>query len=240
MSVREFAAHLGVSDRMVSKWESGGDAIHPRPLNQSALDTSLSLADKEIRNRFTNIISGGEGAPPGRRRAAGAKERRISDTILHCVRHPLDNKVMTMIDSGPDRVGPGRRPFWLPGFYIDIQPTSNAEYARFLAATGRRPPPHWPEGIYTIADDPSALHDEPVVNVSWDDANAYAYWSGKEVPSGLQWDRAYRGGEGMLIGDLWEWVRSEAGPGRRGHKGGRNAGFRCASTTTNLLTLLAI
>lgn len=35
MSQRDFAAHLGVSERMVAKWESGGDKINPRPVNQS-------------------------------------------------------------------------------------------------------------------------------------------------------------------------------------------------------------
>ena len=52
MSVREFAAHLGVSDRMVSKWEAGGRNIRPRPINQQALDTSLRQADPDARERF--------------------------------------------------------------------------------------------------------------------------------------------------------------------------------------------
>jgi hypothetical protein len=43
MSLREFAAHLGVSDRMVSKWEAGGERIHPRPVNQATLDTSFPV-----------------------------------------------------------------------------------------------------------------------------------------------------------------------------------------------------
>ena len=36
MSVREFARHLGVSDRMVSKWEAGAADMRPRPVNQAA------------------------------------------------------------------------------------------------------------------------------------------------------------------------------------------------------------
>lgn len=52
MSVREFAAHLGVSDRMVSKWEAGGRDIRPRPVNEQALDTSLRQADSGSRERF--------------------------------------------------------------------------------------------------------------------------------------------------------------------------------------------
>ncbi|MGH3433573.1 MAG: hypothetical protein ACRDQB_12135 [Thermocrispum sp.] len=34
MSVREFAQHLGVSDRMVSKWEAAGGQIRPRPVTR--------------------------------------------------------------------------------------------------------------------------------------------------------------------------------------------------------------
>jgi formylglycine-generating enzyme required for sulfatase activity len=147
---------------------------------------------------------------------------------------------MTLVDAGPFRVGAGRKPIWLPGFYIDVQATTHAEYARFLAATGRRPPPHWPDGLYTIADDPDALHDDPVLDLSWDDATAYANWAGKDVASGAQWDRAARGGEGAVLGNLWEWVRCDAGPGRRGHKGGQSGGFRCTSQTAALLELLAI
>lgn len=52
MSVREFAAHLGVSDRMVSKWEAGGRGIRPRPVNQQVLDISLQRADPDARERF--------------------------------------------------------------------------------------------------------------------------------------------------------------------------------------------
>src|SRR5262245_7658145 len=57
MSVREFAAHLGVSDRMVSKWEAGGVGIRPRPVNQAALDTSLAQAPAEAKARFALIVT---------------------------------------------------------------------------------------------------------------------------------------------------------------------------------------
>jgi transcriptional regulator with XRE-family HTH domain len=56
LSVREFAAYLGVSDRMVSKWEANTNRIHPRPVNQHALDTCLTTTGEDTRIRFTSIL----------------------------------------------------------------------------------------------------------------------------------------------------------------------------------------
>ncbi|MFD0365473.1 helix-turn-helix domain-containing protein [Nocardia sp. GCM10030253] len=56
MSIREFAAHLGVHERLVSKWEAGGARVHPRPINQAALDTSLARSDDVVRARFVALI----------------------------------------------------------------------------------------------------------------------------------------------------------------------------------------
>ncbi|WP_026343981.1 DNA-binding transcriptional regulator [Nocardia sp. BMG111209] len=56
MSIREFAAHLGVHERLVSKWEAGGARVHPRPVNQAALDTSLARSDEVVRARFAALI----------------------------------------------------------------------------------------------------------------------------------------------------------------------------------------
>lgn len=56
MSVREFADHLGVSDRIVSRWEAAGDRMRPRPVNEAALDTSLSRADLAMHERFAAAL----------------------------------------------------------------------------------------------------------------------------------------------------------------------------------------
>jgi transcriptional regulator with XRE-family HTH domain len=49
LTVRQFGAHLGVSHRMVSKWEAGA---YPRPRSEELLDTALRRAPHEAKQRF--------------------------------------------------------------------------------------------------------------------------------------------------------------------------------------------
>ena len=219
MSVREFAAHLGVSDRMVSKWEAGGDSIRPRPFNQAALDTSLKVASPEVKTRFNQLAAGRtiliESTGPG----AG---------VRHLLRHPIDGKPMTLVEAGafiPSREGLVGG--WLAAFYIDVYPTTSADYARFVAATGHRPPGHWPGGRFAESVAESLVH------VPWVDAQAYAAWSSKSLPTLSQWDRAANGDEGMVAGHLAEWCASAEGPRRHEPAAGTSSpqtGFRCALT----------
>jgi len=55
-SLRDFAEHLGVAIRTVSKWEARGDSIQLVPDSQELLDTALSRASEEVKTRFDQLL----------------------------------------------------------------------------------------------------------------------------------------------------------------------------------------
>lgn len=95
----------------------------------------------------------------------------------------------------PDPISP--RPLhsvYLPNFFIDRTEVSNRQYQEFCDATGHALPedPYW-QSAYI-----STQPDHPVVNVSFEDAQAYAEWAGKRLPSEEEWEKAARGEDGRL------------------------------------------
>ena len=82
----------------------------------------------------------------------------------------------------------------LDPFYIDRTEVTNADYLKFVKATGRPAPPYW-EG----RDCPKGLERLPVVNVTWQDADAYAKWLHKRLPTEPEWEFAARGCDGRAF-----------------------------------------
>jgi formylglycine-generating enzyme required for sulfatase activity len=173
---------------MVSKWEAGGPEVRPRPHNQMALDVSLARSHPEVTERFWQAVGATSSATGLPRKGSGPN---ATDVFSHLVRHPDDGKLMTLIPAGFSPLGNPAAPVWMPAFYIDVFPTTNADYARFLSGTGRPAPWYW--GGDTPPED---LADHPVVGVTLHDAHEYAVWSAKRLPDGRQWEKAARGPQG--------------------------------------------
>lgn len=84
-----------------------------------------------------------------------------------------------------------QRTVYVEGFYIDIHEVTNAQYKVFVDSMHVKPPSRWKDGSYPIGWD-----GYPVVNISWEDAAAYARFVGKRLPTEEEWEKAARGQDG--------------------------------------------
>jgi iron(II)-dependent oxidoreductase len=165
-----------------------------------------------------------------------------------------DGPEMVLVDAGEAEVGAGaggfaydnerpRHTVELESFWIDRAPVTNRAYAEFVADTGAEPPLYWKpdtDGWWkrTAMGRVERLDpDQPVVHVSWHEADAFARWAGKRLPTEQEWEAAARGadperanldqlafgcagagaygdapsdcGAVQMLGDVWEWTSSD-------------------------------
>lgn len=124
---------------------------------------------------------------------------------------------MVLIPGGPFQMGstdgeadecPVHTVF-VDSFYMDRYPVTNADYARFLNASGNQVEggKKWLDTDHPFSWWLCKIHEKngrfipkrgyenyPVVKVTWYGARAYARWMGKRLPTEAEWEKAARGG----------------------------------------------
>jgi iron(II)-dependent oxidoreductase len=113
-------------------------------------------------------------------------------------------------------------------FLLDAHPVTNGDYLVFVESGGYEDPRWWhPKGWDVVQAEglrhplfwlPQGSHvwlrrrfgqveplpkDEPVQHVSWYEADAYARWAGKRLPTEAEWEKAARGSDGTPREHPW-------------------------------------
>ncbi len=89
-------------------------------------------------------------------------------------------------------------------FWIDKYPVTRGQFARFLKETGHEIEHNgwvigWRELTRSWPPDDPAQAWLPMIGVNSIDAEAYARWAGKRLPTEIEWEKAARGTDGRLM-----------------------------------------
>ena len=125
----------------------------------------------------------------------------------------------------------------VPGFWLDTTPVTNAAYAEFIAAGGYDDPRLWTadgwehrqragltaplfwswDGEWvrrSFGVTEPVVPGEPVLHVCWYEADAYARWAGRRLPTEAEWEKAARWDPAAGRSRRYPWGDEEWTPAR--------------------------
>ncbi|MEM6454813.1 MAG: SUMF1/EgtB/PvdO family nonheme iron enzyme [Acidobacteriota bacterium] len=177
---------LPAKGKPVTKWADVHDALYDVV---EGIEKAIARCETRLQGAAAASVaadsSGGAAAAVRPRRVPRAGEERT---------HEKDGSVLLYVPGGSYTLGStdgddDEKPIHtvkLSPYWIGKYPVTNAQYGKFLEATGHEEPEEWHNKQFNGPD-------QPVVGVTWHDAQAYCAWAGLVLPSEAQWEAAARG-----------------------------------------------
>jgi len=205
--VKEFEKGSGTAALKVSAWQRFIDSFKE--------SNPYSQEDDTMRQEAAKQLNYWKSQPPETKPTVIVKNflDKTGTTIA-------EKDDMVLIPAGEFQMGSNEssdeKPIhtvYLDAFYIDKYEVTNAQYRKFVKATGHKEPEgygyvngSWQNGFKPWSDPNFKGDDQPVVCVKWEDAKVYADWVGKRLPTEAEWEKAARGGvtgKKYVWGDEW-------------------------------------
>lgn len=148
------------------------------------------------------------------------REDKSQSSILRVRVNSIDGAEMIWIPSGEFTMGSTTgesheapaHTVYLEGFWIYKHAVTVGQFRKFCADTGRtmRHTPGW-----------GWKDENPMVNVSWEYANAFSMWAGVQLPTEAEWEKAARGTDERIFpwGNDWFSDRCKNSVGGRRQNG---------------------
>ena len=115
----------------------------------------------------------------------GSTDAEVQEAIAECVSALADESKCESLHS---REAP-QHTVYLNTFWIDKTEVTNAKYRKCVDAGACQEPDAWDDTQFNAPN-------QPVVRVSWFDAETYAAWVGGRLPTEAEWEKAARGTDG--------------------------------------------
>lgn len=179
----------------------------PDPIRKLSRRHAMTMSDERFRADATRLIeqireyvAETEPEPP-------PEPYRPPPTLLET--EPTVPRRMVVIPRGPFLCGEVRVLEDIPyDYYMDIYPVTNEKYKEFMLADGYEAQTFWSEEGWSWKQENQVNRpkywtdpkfnkaDHPVVGVSYYEAEAFASWAGKRLPTEQEWEKAARGTDG--------------------------------------------
>ena len=125
------------------------------------------------------------------------KKRKPNEKIYY----GKDNKKMVLVPAQAFKMGSDegssiekpKHKAKVRSFYMDATEVTNVQFKRFLKDSGYKPR----GSLEHLKDKRFNKDSQPIVDVGYYDAVAYAKWAKKRLPTEIEWECAARGGKGL-------------------------------------------
>ncbi len=200
----------------------------PEPIAKLARRHAMKMSDERFRADATRLIeqiseyvTGAESEPP----------QELEQPQLYPPPPPPPEtesaipEGMVLIPKGLFLYGEERGRENIPyDYFMHIYPVTNDRYKEFMLANGYGAQQLWSEEGWAWKQEKQVNQPEywtdpkwnkaehPVVGVSFFEAEAYASWAGKRLPTEQEWEKAARGTDGLEYswGDVFDTTKSNS------------------------------